>query len=51
MTLHLLRAILQSRCNFDERELNIMAAIFEFNSSGRLGRERNLYQGAPVGQK
>ena len=41
---------LQSRCNFDERALSIfltkiMAAIFDFNGSGRLVRERNLYQG------
>ena len=36
--------------NFGERELsvflaNILAAIFDFNDSGKLGRERNLYQG------
>ena len=41
---------LQSSCNFDERVLSIfltkiMAAIFDFNGSGRLVRERNLYQG------
>ena len=41
---------LQSRCNFDERALSIfltkiMAVIFDFNGSGRLVRERNLYQG------
>ena len=41
---------LQSRRNFDERVLSIfltkiMAAIFDFNGSGRLVRERNLYQG------
>ena len=28
-----------------------MAAIFDFNGSVRLGRERNLYQGAVDGQK
>ena len=37
---------LRSRCNFGERGLGIfltkvMAYIFEFNGSGRLGRERN----------
>ena len=41
---------LQSRRNFDERVLSIfltkiMAAIFDFYGSGRLVRERNLYQG------
>ena len=41
---------LQSSRNFDERVLSIfltkiMAAIFDFNGSGRLVRERNLYQG------
>ena len=41
---------LQSRCNFCKRVLsyfitNIMATIFDFNGSGRLGREINLYQG------
>ena len=41
---------LQSRCHFGERVLiiflmKIMAALFDFNDSGRLGRERNLYQG------
>ena len=40
---------LQSRRNFGERVLSIfltkiMAAIFDFNGSGRLGREKNLYQ-------
>ena len=40
----------QSRRNFGERVLSIfltkiMAAAFNFNGSGRLGRERNLYQG------
>ena len=40
----------QSRRNFGEQVLNTfftktMAAIFDFNGSGRLGRERNLYQG------
>ena len=40
---------LQSRRTFGERVLSIfltkiMAAIFDFNGSGRLGRERNLYQ-------
>ena len=39
---------LQSRRNFGERVLSIfvtkiMAAIFDFNGSGRLGRERNMY--------
>ena len=42
---------LQSRRDFGEWLLsisltNIMAAIFDFNSSWRLGRERNLYQGS-----
>ena len=41
---------LQSRRHFGERVLiiflmKIMAALFDFNDSGRLGRERNLYQG------
>ena len=41
---------LQSSRNFDERVLSIfltkiMATIFDFNGSGRLVRERNLYQG------
>ena len=41
---------MQSRRNFGERVLsnfitNIMAAIFDFNGSGRLGRGINLYQG------
>ena len=41
---------LQSRRNFGERVLSIfltkiMAAIFDFNGSGRLGREGNLYHG------
>ena len=40
----------QSRHNFGERVLsnfitNIMAAIIDFDGSGRLGREINLYQG------
>ena len=46
----------KSRRNFGERMLtnfitNIMAAIFDFNGSGRLGREINLYQGAVDGKK
>ena len=41
---------LQRKRNFGERVLskfilNIMAAIFNFNGSGRLGRGINLYQG------
>ena len=41
---------LQSRRNFSERVLSIfltkvMAAIFDFNGNGRLGREGNLYHG------
>ena len=41
---------LQMRRNFGERELSvflakILAAIFDFNGSGKLGRETNLYQG------
>ena len=41
---------LQSRRNFGKRVLSyfiksIMAAIFDFNGSRRLGREINLYQG------
>ena len=41
---------LQSRRHFGERVLiiflmKIMAALFDFNDSGRLGRERNFYQG------
>ena len=41
---------LQSRRHFGERVLiiflmKIMAALVDFNDSGRLGRERNLYQG------
>ena len=41
---------LQSRRNFGERMLIILltkitAAIFDFNGSGRLGREQNFYQG------
>ena len=39
----------QSRRNFNERVLSIfvakMTAIFDFNNSGRLRNERNLYQG------
>ena len=51
-TLKLLKNIisLQSWRNFGERVpsnilTKIMAAIFDFNDSERLGRERNLYQG------
>ena len=45
------RLRLQSRRNIGERVPNIfltkiMAAIFDFNGSGRLTRERNLYQGS-----
>ena len=41
---------LQSKRNFCGRVLNtilvkVIAAIFDFYSSGGLGRERNLYQG------
>ena len=41
---------LQSRRHFGERVLSIfsakiMAAIFDLNGRGRLGRERKLYQG------
>ena len=41
---------MQTRRNFGERALSIfltkiMAAIFDFNGSGRLGREGNLYHG------
>ena len=41
---------LQSGRNFGERVLiiflmKIMTTLFDFNGSGRLGRERNLYQG------
>ena len=40
----------QSRHNFGEQVcsvffVEIMAVIFDFNGSRRLGRERNLYQG------
>ena len=47
---------MQTRRNFGERVLSIfltkiMAAIFDFKGSGRLGRERSLYQGAVDGQK
>lgn len=40
---------LQDRCNFGEPELSIFvvkitAAVFDFNSSGRLGREKILDQ-------
>ena len=40
---------LQNRRNLSDQVLSIfstkfMAAIFDFNGSGRLGRERNLYQ-------
>ena len=46
----LLNFRLQVRRNFGERVLStfltkIMVAIIHFNGSGRLGRERNLYQG------
>ena len=41
---------LQSGRNFGERVfiiflMKIMTTLFDFNGSGRLGRERNLYQG------
>ena len=41
---------MQNRFNFGKEVLNIfltkiMAAIIDFNGSGRLGREINLYQG------
>ena len=44
------KVVPQSRRNFGERVLsnfitNIMAAIFDFDGSGRPGREINLYQG------
>ena len=47
---------MQTRRNFGERVLSIfltkiMATIFDFKGSGRLGRERSLYQGAVDGQK
>ena len=47
---------MQTRRNFGERVLSIfltkiMAAIFDFNGSGRLWRERSLYQGAVDSQK
>ena len=47
---------LQTRRNFGERVLSIfltkiMATIFDFNGSGRLGRERSLYQGVVDSQK
>ena len=47
---------MQTRRNFGERVLSIfltkiMAAIFDFNGSGRLGRERSLYQGVVDSQK
>ena len=47
---------LQTRRNFGERVLSIfltkiMATIFDFNDSGRLGRERSLYQGVVDSQK
>ena len=46
---------MQTRRNFGERVLSIfltkiMAAIFNFKGSGRLGRERSLYQEAVDGQ-
>ena len=31
--------------------VEIIAAIFDFYSSGRLGRKRNLYQGGEVSQR
>ena len=47
---HSSRPSLQGRRSFGERVLNnfitnIMAVVFDFNNSGRLGREINLYQG------
>ena len=47
---------MQTRRNFGERVLSIfwtkiMATIFDFNCSGRLGRERSLYQGVVDSQK
>ena len=47
---------MQTRRNFGERVLSIfltkiMATIFDFNGSGRLGRERSLYQGVVDSQK
>ena len=47
---------LQTRRNFGERVLSIfltkiMATIFDFKGSGRLGRERSLYQGVVDSQK
>ena len=46
----LLLCTLKSMRSFGERVLGIflaeiMAAIFDLNGKGRLGRERNLYQG------
>ena len=46
----MIHSSLQSRCNFGEQVcsvffVEIMAVIFDFNGSRRLGRERNLYQG------
>ena len=46
---NLFSSSLQSRRNFGGRVLSIfltkiMTTIFDFNGSGRLGRERNLYQ-------
>ena len=48
-------ASLQRKRNFGERVLRIfltklMAAVFYFNCSGRLGRERKLYQGGGGGK-
>ena len=47
---------MQTRHNFGERVLSIfltkiMATIFDFNGSGRLGRERSSYQGVVDSQK
>ena len=47
---------LQSMRNFGKRVLSyfiksIMAAIFDFNGSRRLGREINLYQGGSLWSK
>ena len=47
---------LQSRCNFGKRVLsyfitNIMAAIFDFNGSGRLWRVKIYTKGAVENQK
>ena len=50
MTYHQFISSMQNRFNFGKGVLSIfltkiMAAIIDFNSSGRLGREINLYQG------